>query len=118
MTLTYAVGEDVEVHAFGSWYLGQVVKSTPRRATVRFTSGTGVTRDKAVSLAGDPSLVKVRRPGEARRIHTRGAGRRDYDVDWATVEAARRAGDTRPADTITREAYAAYLTKRELREGG
>lgn len=45
----YAVGDAVEVHAFGHWYRGQVVKVGRARVTVRYTSGTGRTRDKAVN---------------------------------------------------------------------
>lgn len=68
----YVPGETVEVHAMGSWYTGQVTKATAKTVTVRYTSGAGVTRDKTVSRAGDPDMVKVRRPGETRRLPTRG----------------------------------------------
>jgi hypothetical protein len=47
---TYAVGEQVQVHAFGHWYKGEVVKlGRTGKVTVRYTSGTGVTREKAVA---------------------------------------------------------------------
>jgi hypothetical protein len=47
---TYAVGEGVEVHAMGRWYKGEVVKlGRTGKVTVRYTSGTGTTRDKAVA---------------------------------------------------------------------
>lgn len=44
----YAVGNRVQVHAFGSWYVGEVVKRTLTKAHVRYTSGTGTTRVKVV----------------------------------------------------------------------
>lgn len=53
----YTVGEAVQVHAFGHWYNGEVVKlGRTGKVTVKYTSGTGVTREKAV--ASD----KVRKP--------------------------------------------------------
>src|SRR5574343_481919 len=46
---TYTVGEAVQVHAFGCWYSGVVVKlGRTGKVTVKYTSGTGVTREKAV----------------------------------------------------------------------
>lgn len=46
---TYTVGEAVQVHAFGHWYNGEVVKlGRTGKVTVKYTSGTGVTREKAV----------------------------------------------------------------------
>jgi len=53
---TFAVGESVRVHAFGHFYPGVVVKVTRKRVTVRYTSGTGVTRDKAVGA--DSGMVR------------------------------------------------------------
>jgi DNA-binding transcriptional ArsR family regulator len=55
----FPLGRHVEVMAMGSWYRGVVVKAiTPRRSriTVRYTAGSGETRDKAVSLS---QTVKV-----------------------------------------------------------
>jgi hypothetical protein len=45
----FAVGENVEVHAFGHWYDG-VVKSFNKngRAVVEYTTGTGITREKTM----------------------------------------------------------------------
>jgi len=48
------VNDKVWVHAMGSYYAGEVVKITPKRVTVRYTSGAGKTRDKAV--AWDPAI--------------------------------------------------------------
>lgn len=46
---TYTVGEAVQVHAFGHWYAGVVVKiGRTGKVTVKYTSGTGKTREKAV----------------------------------------------------------------------
>ena len=45
----YMVGQIVSVYAFGHWYDGEVVKVGPQRVTVRYTSGSGTTRDKAVN---------------------------------------------------------------------
>ncbi len=48
-TGTYVVGEVVQVHAFGFWYNGKVTKlGKTGKVTVEYTSGTGVTREKAV----------------------------------------------------------------------
>lgn len=47
----FHLGEEVRVHAMGHWYLGEVVKLGRTRVTVRYTSGTGVTREKAVNPA-------------------------------------------------------------------
>lgn len=44
------VGDRCEVHAFGYWYPGEVVKVGPRRVTVRYATGSGTVRDKAVGL--------------------------------------------------------------------
>lgn len=44
----YKVGQAVQVHAFGRWYAGEVVKLGRTLVTVRYTTGTGITRDKAV----------------------------------------------------------------------
>lgn len=45
----YEVGETVEVHAFGHWYVGEVVKVGPRRVTVLYTNGRGKVRTKTGS---------------------------------------------------------------------
>lgn len=47
--MNYEVGEKVEVHAFGHWYEGEVVKVARKLVHVRYTTGTGVTRIKKVS---------------------------------------------------------------------
>jgi len=45
----YAVGEACEVHAFGHWYKGEVTKlGRTGKVTVKYTSGTGAAREKAV----------------------------------------------------------------------
>lgn len=44
----YSVGEKVEVHAFGHWYEGEVVKVGYKCTHVRYTTGTGTTRVKPV----------------------------------------------------------------------
>jgi uncharacterized protein with FMN-binding domain len=45
----YADGETVEVHAFGHWYKGKVVRTTRTGSVVvEYTSGTGTTRQKTV----------------------------------------------------------------------
>jgi hypothetical protein len=54
--MSYEVGEKVEVHAFGHWYEGQVVKVARKLVHVRYTSGTGTTRTKAV---GDDLIRKL-----------------------------------------------------------
>ena len=41
---TYAVGEDVFVHAMGSLYGGKVCKVTDKTVSVTYTSGAGVPR--------------------------------------------------------------------------
>jgi hypothetical protein len=56
----YPVGARVHVHAFGHWYAGEVVKVGKTNVTVRYTTGTGVTRDKSVNPSGD-----LLRPGVA-----------------------------------------------------
>lgn len=58
----FHVGQAVEVHAFGHWYRGEIVKIGPKRVTVRYTTGTGRTRDKAVNPneAGRPMLRVIR----------------------------------------------------------
>jgi Agenet domain len=50
MTTTYNVNEAVEVHSFGRWYPGVIVKVGRTRVVVRYTTGSGMTRDKAFSL--------------------------------------------------------------------
>lgn len=46
---TYAVGEAVQVHSFGTWYRGVVTKlGSTGKVHVEYTTGTGVTRIKAV----------------------------------------------------------------------
>lgn len=59
----FPVGARVELHAFGHWYAGEVVKAGRSTVTVRYTTGTGVTRDKTVNAAGDlvrlPGMVKA-----------------------------------------------------------
>lgn len=50
----YTPGERVEVHAFGSWYPGEVVKVGRSKVTARYTSGSGVTREKAC----EPKLIR------------------------------------------------------------
>lgn len=42
----FEVGESVYVHAFGHWYLGQVVKVSRKRVSVQYTNGVGNTRTK------------------------------------------------------------------------
>jgi hypothetical protein len=63
----YHLGQTVEVHAFGHWYRGEIVRIGPKRVTVRYTTGSGTTRDKAVNPnttdpneAGRPMLRVVR----------------------------------------------------------
>jgi hypothetical protein len=59
------VGEAVEVHSFGRWYPGEVVSVGRTRVVVRYTTGTGKTRDKAFSaglvrrlLCNEPNCMK------------------------------------------------------------
>jgi uncharacterized membrane protein YqiK len=46
----YKPGDPCEVHAMGYWYTGTVVRLATRggKVLVRYTSGTGVTREKMV----------------------------------------------------------------------
>lgn len=48
----YPLDAVVEVHAFGHWYAGTVVKKGKTNVTVRYTTGAGVTRDKSVNPSG------------------------------------------------------------------
>lgn len=41
-------GDKVWIHAMGTYYAGDVVKLTDKRATVRYTSGAGKEREKAI----------------------------------------------------------------------
>lgn len=55
---TFSIGEAVQVHAFGTWYNGTVTKlGRTGKVTVKYTSGTGVTREKAVDS------TKIRKVG-------------------------------------------------------
>jgi hypothetical protein len=47
----YAVGDPVEVYSFGRWYLGTIVKVTPKRVAVDYTTGSGTRRVKLYSKA-------------------------------------------------------------------
>ena len=40
-------GTRVEVYSFGRWYPGEVIKLRRTTALVRYTTGTGTTREKA-----------------------------------------------------------------------
>jgi hypothetical protein len=42
----FQVGQAVQVHAFGHWYSGEVVKVGKATVSVRYTTGTGTTRTK------------------------------------------------------------------------
>jgi hypothetical protein len=42
------LGDKVWIHAMGSYYPGEVVKLTDKRATVRYKSGAGDEREKAI----------------------------------------------------------------------
>lgn len=46
----FPVGSRCEVHAFGYWYAGEVVRHASKggKVEVRYTSGTGVSRNKLV----------------------------------------------------------------------
>lgn len=55
----FTVGDVVEVKSFGYWYAGTVTKLGRTRVSVRYTTGTGTTRDKAFPLD------RVRFPTEA-----------------------------------------------------
>jgi hypothetical protein len=46
----WQVEDAVEVHAFGCWYVGEVVKVTRTKVHVLYTSGTGAVRVKVASL--------------------------------------------------------------------
>jgi hypothetical protein len=47
--IVYTPGQQVEVHAMGYWYKGEVVRVTKTGSVVcRYTSGAGVTREKTV----------------------------------------------------------------------
>ena len=46
---SYEVGAAVEVHAFGHWYPGIVVKVGRSNVTCKYTSGAGTTREKSVN---------------------------------------------------------------------
>lgn len=48
--LSYVPGLVVQVHAFGGWYVGKIVKVTKSKFHVEYTSGTGATRTKVVDL--------------------------------------------------------------------
>lgn len=54
----FTVGEPVELHAFGHWYVGRVVKVGPKRVTVNYTTGTGANRDKAINPADAEPLIR------------------------------------------------------------
>lgn len=46
---TFAMGEKVQVYAFGRWYNGEVVKfGRTGKVSVKYTTGTGKTYEKAV----------------------------------------------------------------------
>lgn len=47
---SYNIGTPVEVHSFGRWYPGTVAKVGRTRVTVNYTTGSGMTRDKAFTL--------------------------------------------------------------------
>lgn len=61
----YKIGDKVEVHAFGFWYRGEVVKIGRNKVTARYTSGTGTTREKALDED------QIRRPGASEETSTR-----------------------------------------------
>lgn len=48
----YAMGRRVEVHAFGHWYTGVVVKIARSTVTVHYRTGSGAERDKTVNASG------------------------------------------------------------------
>jgi hypothetical protein len=72
----YMVGETVQVHAFGHWYVGEVVHVGPKRITVLYTSGSGVVRKKAGSPKPYPSKNF---PGETMPQLVRKIGERTED---------------------------------------
>ena len=41
------VGVRVEVYSFGRWYPGEIVKLNRVRALVRYTTGSGATRERS-----------------------------------------------------------------------
>lgn len=49
----YPMGATVEVHAFGHWYRGTVVKVGRSTVTVHYRTGSGAERDKTVNASGD-----------------------------------------------------------------
>lgn len=62
----WAVGEPCYVEAFGTLYRGAVTKVGRKRITVRYTSGTGTTREKAagptqVFRLNEPEVLGIRR---------------------------------------------------------
>lgn len=59
----YQPGDTVKIHAFGHWYTGRVVKVGRKRVTVRYTTGTGITRDKSVDPSVDVGSTAAGVPG-------------------------------------------------------
>jgi len=49
----------VRVFSFGHWYAGRVLQVTPKRILVRYTTGTGVTRDRWYGRDGDQRIEWV-----------------------------------------------------------
>lgn len=49
----FMVGEKVQVHAFGRFYPGRVMKVGKTRVYVTYTTGSGATRTKAVTPGPD-----------------------------------------------------------------
>lgn len=81
----FELNQAVDIHAQGSWYQGVIVKIGPSRVTVRYTSGTGRTRDKAVN----PSVKDTwRTRGNADPV--RGAGVQPIGV----VRAVKKVGES------------------------
>ena len=65
--MSYKIGQEVQVHAFGFWYDGRLVKVTPTKFHVEYTSGTGRTRVKVVGsdkIREAPTPFVKRREGE------------------------------------------------------
>lgn len=66
LTETFPVGAACQVLAFGHWYAGEVTRHAARggKVAVRYTSGTGTTREKLV--AADCIRAALTKPEEAR----------------------------------------------------
>jgi hypothetical protein len=87
--MKFKTSDLIEVHSFGYWYDGLVLSVGPKNYKIRYTTGTGTTREKAFR----PDLVRAREGKPRSNKAPRQRTQRWYDMERRRREEKRPVSD-------------------------